>query len=158
MSLQDETGPEWFCRPDNDTGRRGLSFGCTLCGNCCSGDGGYVLFTDEEAGALARRLKISSAEFIAEYTHDTVAGRSLKERKTAEGYECVFLDREKMPGKAVCSVYEDRPMQCRTWPFWRSNLVGPWAWSNAGKTCPGLNKGRHYTVQEIRVLRDKVPM
>lgn len=153
-----EQGTEWFARPDHGTGQAGLSFGCTMCGNCCSGDGGYVLFTDEEADKLAARFGLSRAEFLKQYTHDTIAGRSLKEQKAESGYECIFLDREKLPGKGVCGVYEDRPMQCRTWPFWRSNLNGPWSWTNAGKTCPGLNTGRRYSVQEIRILRDKVEM
>ncbi|MBL9001985.1 MAG: YkgJ family cysteine cluster protein [Phycisphaerae bacterium] len=153
-----ESGAEWFARPDNDTGKPGLSFSCTMCGNCCSGDGGYVLFTDAESKALAARLGVTVSEFLDRYTHDTIAGRSLREKKSESGYECIFLDRNSIPGKGVCGVYEDRPMQCRTWPFWRSNLAGPWSWANAAKTCPGLNSGRRYSVQEIRVLREKVDM
>ena len=151
-----EKGPEWFDRPDNTTGESGLSFGCTLCGSCCTGAGGYVLFTPDEADALARRLGLSTEEFIRRYTHETSAGLSLSEVRSDFGLDCVFLDREKIPGRAVCGVYEDRPMQCRTWPFWRSNLSSPAAWSRASRGCPGMNKGTHYTVQQIRVLRDKV--
>jgi hypothetical protein len=150
--------PEWFSRPDNDSGRAGLSFSCTLCGNCCSGDGGYVLFTDAEAEALAARLGVSHAEFIERFTHDTIAGRSFRERRGDSGYECIFLEHHTIPGKRVCGVYEDRPTQCRTWPFWRSNLAGPWSWTNAARNCPGVNTGRRYSVQEIRILRDKVDM
>ncbi len=156
--IERDDGPEWFCTPDRETGERGLSFSCTMCGNCCSGDGGYVLFTDEEAAALAKRFGVDVAEFLERYTHDTMVGRSLRERPREGGYECIFLDREKFPGRAVCSVYEDRPAQCRTWPFWKSNLAGPWTWGKAAKTCPGLNKGTRYTVQQIRVLRDTVEM
>jgi Fe-S-cluster containining protein len=149
-------GPEWFAKPDIHTGEPGLSFSCTLCGSCCTGAGGYVLFTDEEALGLAKRLGISESEFREKYTHDTQAGRSLKERQGDFGLDCVFLDREKIPGRAVCGVYEDRPMQCRTWPFWRSNLGTPGAWSRASNTCPGMNKGTRYSVQQIRILRDEV--
>ena len=147
---------EWFDLPDNDTGEAGLSFGCTMCGECCSGLGGYVLYTDEEADGLARRFGITREEFIRRYTHDTAAGRSLREVSSDHGLDCIFLDRTKIPGRAVCGVYEDRPMQCRTWPFWKSNLQAPWAWSRASRNCPGINKGTRYTVQQIRILRDKV--
>eukprot|EP00961_Rhodomonas_salina_P046921 629705-Rhodomonas_salina.2 len=30
-----------------------------------------------------------------------------------------------MKGKAICSLYEARPKQCRTWPFWPENLASP---------------------------------
>ncbi|HYE61850.1 MAG TPA: YkgJ family cysteine cluster protein [Phycisphaerales bacterium] len=143
-------GAEWFAHGE------GLAFQCTLCGNCCTGAEGYVLFTDAEAAALARRLNITLPEFLELYTHDTIRGRSLKERETTHGFDCVFLDRDKIPGKAVCGVYEDRPAQCRTWPFWKSNLTSRWAWERAKRTCPGMDKGRVYPVQQVRVLRDAV--
>jgi hypothetical protein len=149
-------GDEWFARPDAGSGAAGLSFGCTQCGDCCTGAGGYVLFTPEEAASLARRLGVSEEEFIGRYTHDTSAGRSLREVPGEFGLDCVFLNRTTFPGRAVCGVYEDRPMQCRTWPFWKSNLASPSAWARASRSCPGMNKGRRYDVQQIRILRDKV--
>jgi len=147
---------EWFTRPDNDTGEAGLSFTCTQCGNCCTGEGGYVRFTQAEATTLAARLRVSHEQFIARYTHETQAGRSLKEKTSASGLDCIFLDRDTFPGRAICGVYEDRPMQCRTWPFWKSNLSAAWSWARAARSCPGMNKGTRYSLQQIRVLRDKV--
>src|SRR5882724_869738 len=108
---------EWF------SGGPGLAFSCTMCGNCCTGPQGYVLVTEAETAGLAARLGLSVADFAARYTHKESTGRSLNEHKTEHGYDCIFLDREKIPGKAVCGVYEDRPAQCRTWPFWKSNLT-----------------------------------
>lgn len=147
--------PEWFDQPD-DTGQPGLRFACTMCGNCCTGPEGYVLFTDAEAVALAARLGLSVAEFIDRYTHETRRGRSLNEKPAEFGADCVFLDREKVPGKAVCGVYEDRPAQCRTWPFWKSNLGGRWAWERAKRTCPGMDTGPRFTPLHIRTTRDIV--
>src|SRR5690606_17308169 len=110
-------------RPDptgrTETGERGLRFRCTSCGNCCSGAPGYVGFTDAEAEAIARRLGISVERFLAEYVHRTPRGRSIRD-VPSKGYDCVFLDRTSVPGKALCSIYEVRPEQCRTWPFWGS--------------------------------------
>jgi uncharacterized protein len=141
---------EWF-----EAGE-GLSFSCTMCGHCCTGPEGFVLVSDAEAGALAARLKVSLEDFLRRYTRLTSRGRSLVEVQGINGFDCVFLDREKIHGKAVCGVYEDRPAQCRTWPFWRSNLASRGAWERAKRTCPGMDKGRVYTLQQIRVLRDTV--
>jgi|GEM_PF-69033 len=150
--------PQWFDRPDHDTGQAGLRFACTMCGNCCTGDGGYVKFTPAEASALALRLGVTVEAFIRTFTHDTSAGRSLKEKTSDFGQDCIFLDRNSMPGRAVCGVYEDRPSQCKTWPFWESNIAAPWAWARASALCPGMNKGQRYSPQQIRILRDVVEM
>lgn len=110
-------------------------------------------FTVEEAEAMAARIGVTFERFMDEYTHDTPAGRSLREVAGAHGLDCVFLDRTTMPGKAICGVYEDRPSQCRTWPFWEGNLGSESDWKRAGKTCPGLNKGTQYTPLQIRLIR-----
>ena len=84
----------------------------------------------------------------------TSEGRSLKEKKSEKGLDCEFLDREKIPGKAVCGVYEDRPAQCRTWPFWPSVIKSKQTWERAKRVCPGIDKGKKYTLVQIRVQRD----
>lgn len=127
-----------------------------MCGNCCSGPAGYVLFTPEEAGAIAARLGITVERFMLRYTHDTRVGRSLAEVPTPDGLDCVFLDRVSHPGRALCSIYEDRPAQCRTWPFWRSNVSSPDAWARASARCPGINRGALVPPEQIRILRDRV--
>jgi Fe-S-cluster containining protein len=139
---------EWY--------RAGLRFECTQCGNCCSGPAGYVLVSDEEASAFAAHLEISVAQFLARYTHTVPEGRSLIERKTDHGLDCIFLDRTSRPGKAVCSAYKVRPIQCRTWPFWPSMLKSAAAWERGKKTCPGLDKGRQHDLVQIRVQRDAI--
>ncbi len=154
MSSQPPT-PEWFTSPEL-TGEDppGLRFSCTLCGNCCSGPEGYVLVSDAEAAALATRLNITTTEFLKTYTHQTSAGRSLTERLGPHGHDCVFLDRQKIPGKAVCGVYEDRPAQCRTWPFWKSVVASPKTWRRAQQVCPGMGKGNFVPADQIRIQRD----
>jgi hypothetical protein len=138
---------EWFDE------RGGLRFACTQCGNCCSGSPGYVLVSVEEIRALAMRLRIDEAEFRSRYTKRTALGVSLVETRTEHGLDCVFLDREAKPGKAICGVYEDRPGQCRTWPFWGINLKSERSWRNAAQTCPGMGKGTLYPPEEIRIQR-----
>ena len=74
--------------------------------------------TRQEIDALAARLGMTVAEFERKYVREVGVRRTLKERKN---YDCVFLDAE----TRKCTVYEDRPRQCRTWPFWDSNLEVP---------------------------------
>jgi len=152
--------PEWFDKPDptgsTDTGEVGLRFTCTQCGNCCTGPTGFVLFTDVEASAIAADLKITKEAFYEGYTRDTLVGRSLKEIEVdGFGFDCVFLTRDKS-GKTGCSVYGSRPEQCRTWPFWKSNLVGKRAWKEESRGCPGMNAGKLHAPEHIRITRERV--
>ncbi len=144
----------WF--EDHD-GERGLRFECTMCGNCCTGPPGYVLVTDDEVRALALRMGVSVEVFLRDYTNVGPEGRSLNEVSSRWGYDCVFLDRTTIPGKAVCGVYEDRPVQCRTWPFWPDVIESRKTWSRAKRTCPGVDRGTLIPPEQIRVLRDETP-
>jgi len=154
MSYEARQAKDWF--EGYDSGGPGLRFACTMCGNCCTGPEGYVLYTAEEAAAIAAGLGISVAEFERDYTKETMLGRSLREKLSDRGLDCVFLDRESIPGKAVCGIYEARPSQCRTWPFWKSLVQSQRAWETAKRTCPGLDRGRLVPPEEIRILRDAV--
>ena len=149
---------EWFDEPDptgkTETGERGLRFACTSCGACCTGPSGYVSFTQDEAKAIAGRLGLSLERFMADYTHDTIEGRSLTEAPTEHGHDCVFLDRQSLPGKAICSIYEDRPSQCRTWPFWEINLRSSRHWESASRGCPGMGTGPVFAPGHVRMTRD----
>lgn len=144
---------EWFDQPDPELGKPGLRFECTQCGNCCSGPPGFVHFTEAEAAAMAGAIGIEPGDFYEKYTEVTPMGRSLRERLTRHGYDCVFLDRETIPGKAICRVYADRPAQCRTWPFWKSNLRSRNAWESAKRTCPGMDQGPLIPPEQIRIQR-----
>lgn len=119
----------------------GLRFKCTGCGDCCTGGPGYVWVTQAEIDALATRLEMTPAAFERQYVRKVGVRRSLKERKN---YDCVFLDAERR-----CTVYEDRPLQCRTWPFWNSNLKSPEAWQHTCEVCPGSGTGKLYSLEKI---------
>jgi uncharacterized protein len=138
----------------------GLRFECTCCGECCTGPAGYVHVSDEECETIARTLDLSPENFLAKYTHPMKHGKSglsLNEHKTVHGYDCVFLDRTTDPGKALCSIHDARPQQCRTWPFWPENISSPRAWQRAARQCEGINQGPRYTFQQIRIQRDATP-
>lgn len=115
-----------------------------------------MLVSDTESAALAARLNIPLDEFLAQFTHQTSKGRSLTERASERGLDCVFLDRTTIPGRAVCGVYEDRPAQCKTWPFWPSVVRTPVTWERAKQVCPGMDKGNLHSLTQIRIQRDAV--
>ena len=137
---------------------RGLRFSCTQCGNCCTGPPGTVWFTSKEGRSLARTLDLEIAEFYKRYAHKVDGRWSLRERPVSDGrYDCIFLARSSANGKTGCSVYADRPAQCRTWPFWPENLTSRATWDAAKRRtpCPGMDNGSLVPVDQIRILRDQ---
>jgi len=120
----------------------GLRFQCTGCGNCCTGAPGFVWVNQAEVAALARRFELPLEEFEARYVRKVGIRRSLVEYDNGD---CVFFD----AASRKCTVYEDRPRQCRTWPFWKSNLDSPQSWSETCAHCPGSGVGKLYPLAEI---------
>ena len=119
----------------------GLHFECTRCGNCCTGEPGYVWLDDAEIVAIAERLQVEVAEVVGLYTKLMPRGRSLKEKLDGD---CVFFERAR-----GCTLYDIRPRQCRTWPFWESTLRTPEDWQRVRKGCPGAGQGELIPVEEI---------
>lgn len=135
----------------------GLRFECTQCGSCCTGRPGIVDFTPAELEAMARRLGLLPDEFLKRYARRRKGWWCLREVEVDGQDDCVFLVREPETGRGLCAVYDARPAQCRTWPFWPENLESPEAWAEAAKGCPGMRNGdggarRAYPVEEIRRL------
>jgi Fe-S-cluster containining protein len=127
----------------------GLKFSCTECGDCCTGAPGFVWVTNDEIEALAAVVRMEIDEFENQYVRRVGVRKSLKELPNGD---CVFLDGE----KRNCRVYSVRPRQCRTWPFWDSNLKTADDWKHTCDVCPGSGKGRVYTLAEIEERRATV--
>lgn len=119
----------------------GLRFTCTRCGNCCTGAPGNVWVNDDEIDAIAEFRDEPRDEFIALHTKKDHRGRTLREKANGD---CVFYDRT-----AGCTIYPVRPRQCRTWPFWNSNLRSHEAWERIRGSCPGAGQGELIPVEEI---------
>lgn len=119
---------------------KGLCFQCTGCGGCCTGAPGTVYVTAAEIDRLSSALNLRRADFVAEYLYPYRDSYSIREK---DNYDCFLLK----DGK--CTVYEDRPRQCRTFPFWLKNLRSEAEWSRAARHCPGMNKGRLFSRSEI---------
>ena len=138
MSLVDEK--PWY--------DEGLAFTCTKCGACCTGAPGFVWVNAEEISRLAEYRGQSVEEFGRQFVRQVGHRYSLIERP---GGDCIFWDRQ-----VGCTVYQARPIQCQTWPFWPENIASPDDWNHVKGVCPGSGKGQLFTVEEIRATASRV--
>lgn len=119
----------------------GLAFTCTRCGKCCTGEPGFVWVTEAELSEIARFRGEPVDEATRLYTRKAQGRRTLREKANGD---CVFYERG-----VGCTIYSVRPPQCRTWPFWDSNLESPEAWDRTESVCPGSGEGELIPVEEI---------
>ncbi|MFV0480355.1 MAG: YkgJ family cysteine cluster protein [Campylobacteraceae bacterium] len=88
---------------------------CETCGGkCCTGESGYIWIDSFEIQKLAEYLHVNIEQFKIDYLRKVNFRYSLKEISFENGYACVFFNTQ----KRCCGVYEYRPNQCRTFPFW----------------------------------------
>lgn len=79
---------------------------CTTCANCCRKV--RPTFSDKEASRLAERLGMPQEEFARAYLKRHEEGDNPWQTRTSP---CPFLKDNR------CSVYEDRPADCRGYPY-----------------------------------------
>jgi len=130
----------------------GLHFECQKCGRCCSGPvEGYIWVCKEEIDIIADFLDITAGQVRQNYLHRVGLRTTIVEQRPTR--DCVFL--EGVGEAKSCRIYSVRPNQCRTWPFWSSNLAGPDAWNKAAQRCGGINRGKEYTFDEIEKIKKR---
>ncbi|MHA1726291.1 MAG: YkgJ family cysteine cluster protein, partial [Promethearchaeota archaeon] len=49
----------------------------------------------------------------------------------------------------TCAIYEARPIQCKTYPFWTSIFKDRGSLNYEKLHCPGFGHGKFYTKEEI---------
>lgn len=88
---------------------------CDECGGkCCTGESGYIWINEDEIKSLGEYLGYKT-ELIKEIFLDKFGNRySIKEKPYKGGFACIFFDEK----NKNCSIYEYRPNQCRSFPFW----------------------------------------
>ena len=97
-----------------------FSFQASACNHCpakcCTGASGNIIVNDQEIANISQELQIDEQVFRAEFLRVTEEGYlSLREYKLGRNnYACALLE----PNSKKCSIYDVRPMQCRTFPFW----------------------------------------
>jgi len=120
----------------------GLRFSCTRCSACCRHEPGYVFLSKNDLELLAGALKMEYSGIVEKYCLWIPAPGGEKQLSLREkpNYDCIFW-------QDGCSVYQARPLQCRTFPFWKSTLSGPDAWKSL--LCPGIGKGTLHSREYI---------
>ena len=126
--------------PEDKWYKDGLGFECQRCGKCCGGQPGFVWITEEDISNIASALGMTAEEAMQRCARRIGSRLSLKEKPDAD---CILLE------KGACTVYEVRPVQCRTFPFWPLNLASPETWEGLARKCPGINNGKLRAVEEI---------
>ena len=122
----------------------GLQFGCQRCSFCCGHSPGFVYLSRRDLMALCNFFKMSTKEFVEKYCRwaDYYYGTKVLALKEQKNYDCILWN-------SGCSAYEARPVQCSTYPFWSWMLEDRAIWDDCAKECPGMNKGRVWSIEEI---------
>ena len=100
--------------------KEGFNYGfrpsaCRECkAKCCRGESGYIFVNSDEIKNIAEFLKLDIETFKKDYLNKVKYRYSIKELKINGEYECLFYDAK----KNGCEIYDVRPKQCRTFPFW----------------------------------------
>ena len=88
---------------------------CATCqGRCCTGESGYIYVSKSEIENISSLLNLDVKEFVDKYLFKKMYKYSIKEIQYDDSFECIFYDRE----SNGCKIYDARPTQCKTFPFW----------------------------------------
>ncbi|MCX6679661.1 MAG: YkgJ family cysteine cluster protein [Methanothrix sp.] len=98
---------------------RELGFHCLQCGECCRGEDNSVVVFPQEIRQILIATGLPWLEVVGppeegEWDKDGCF-HTLEWRLKKEGESCRFYQNGR------CSVYRDRPMLCRTYPFYLDN-------------------------------------
>ena len=130
--------------------KKGIRFECQGSSNCCVSRGsyGFVYLSNRDILKLTKHFNKKKIDFIKKYCSKTEKLIHLKELKKNKG-NCIFLKNNK------CTVYKNRPTQCRTWPFWNENMNTKKWNKDISKNCPGIGKGKLFSYKKIKNILDQ---
>jgi Fe-S-cluster containining protein len=123
---------------------QGLKFSCKRCSSCCRYESGYVFLSKNDLNKLTSLTNMDERSFIASYCRWVLdrRGKQVLSLREKENKDCIFWESE-------CMIYEARPLQCVTFPFWESVVSSEYNWEAASSGCPGINSGKLYSSVEI---------
>lgn len=126
--------------------QEGLRFKCTQCGQCCTGEPGYVWLSSADIERLSKHFNMSQEAFLKTYTRRV--GKRISLLEDAKTYDCILLKNRR------CSAYDARPIQCRRFPWWPSTIASKASWEDAKNFCEGIDhpEGKHFSKEEIADL------
>jgi len=133
----------------------GLKFSCKRCSSCCRYESGFVYLSEDDVEKLMSALNMDRKAFIAAYCRWVAMNKnevlSLKEKSNKD---CVFWE-------DGCTVYDSRPFQCVSFPFWENIVASSQSWEMAASGCPGINTGElraESVINEIVKSRKRAPV
>lgn len=106
------------------------AFNCTMCGQCCQGDGGIVA-TILEQQAMAEYLGIPLTDFQMQYIRKSKGKYFVQ---TDDQGLCLLFVQNK-----GCLAHPAKPRTCQAWPFFRGNLMDESSFEMAREYCSGIN-------------------
>lgn|SRR5574344_486701 len=127
----------------------GLHFSCCKCSHCCRIEPGFVYISWSDLTKLCQWFKFTELEFIRKFCRwvPYYDGSEVLCLKETPEYDCILW-------KDGCTAYENRPVQCSTFPFWSWILEDRKSWDDSAKDCPGINCGKLWTWEEIEKQKD----
>jgi len=146
--IQDDIQDDGLISIDSSFYKDGLSFKCTGCGGCCQMDG-EVWLDSNEFLSLTTKLGLPAEDVLDIYVDEIIAGwvklknsapttiaaaSSNKDLLVSPNIatndmiieQCIFLEKD----TKRCTIYESRPVQCRTYPYWPTIIAYADTWKN----------------------------
>ena len=113
------------------------------CSSCCRHESGFVFLSEKDVSVLTAHMRMRYTDFVREFCRWVGDGGDERLSLTEKpNFDCIFWD-------GNCTVYQYRPLQCRTFPFWQSMVSSRGAWAAAARDCPGINRGAAHPREEI---------
>lgn len=128
-----------------------MKFECEKTGKCCSnhGDHQFVFLTPKDIERLESHLKRPAREFVKLSEFESTRFEPNKKGKYSHllnpDEKCRFIK------DGLCSVYEARPTQCRTWPFFPEHLSKE-NWRKLSAYCGGIGRGKDLKQEDVEDL------
>ena len=133
----------WYAHDDY---QGSLPFDCTSCGKCCKTKGN-VIMSPSEVNAAASLLGLSLKDFTKMYaSHKAPHSKERPDEfwlkiRSDETSGCIFLKDN------LCSIYEARPSQCSTYPFWTSIMDSSESWNKEVRQSDDSTVGPYWTAE-----------
>jgi len=121
-------------------------FKCQQCSVCCRHEPGAVFLTKEDVIKIHTKLDLTLSEFLKKYCRSLEKNnKNVAALKEKSNYDCIFWD-------SGCTIYEVRPLQCRTYPFWPFLVESKKDWNEEKYRCRGIGVKSELSVLEKHEL------
>lgn len=104
-------------------------------GKCCTGASGFIFITKDDVLNISKKLEMEPEKFMKKYARwvPNLKKWSLIEKSLGEDFHCFFLSNGK-----TCDIYDVRPTQCKTYPYWPGVMKSEESWRDESIGCEGM--------------------